>query len=162
MAVDMARPLRRRAIFAFTTLGFGLLGGCDTSQTEPITEPIGVRREAPKYFSAEEKRAARTLSIGNNSTLDDIKDQSKRALLCAVAVEALIERLRESGALNPEQLRLLQSLPSGYRRKAQAAGGKSEADLSNDEREIRAANDSPAELGRTGIACIQRLQDSIP
>lgn len=149
------RNCRRQALFC--ALGTLLLTAC-SPETTPASQPS---QTPVREFSAEDKRAARALSIGNQAALTGAATAYDRALLCNIALDSLTEQLQERGALTTEQQRAFAEVQQLYeRRLAQASGGKSQEQLATDRTEAEEANPEPSTQAQIAIGCLRQLQQA--
>lgn len=112
-------------------------------------------------FGADDRKAARMLSIGNTPELETTSDPYKLAVLCKVAIESLVAPIRESETLDSRQIAAFDRIVGFYtNRTAQlgAALGKSRSDIASDVETRRAADTDRSERGRAAVGCISRLQ----
>lgn len=150
----MTSQTRLRPTF-LCALGAVLLTAC-APETSPAPQPS---QTPAREFSAEDKRAAQALSIGNQAALTGAATAYDRALLCNIALDSLIEQLQERGALTTEQQRAFGEVQRLYeRRLAQAAGGKSQEELATDRTQAEEANPEPSTRAQIAIGCLRQLQ----
>lgn len=126
--------------------------GADPSATKPVAGQV-------RQFSAEDKRIARQLSLGNNSLLSQTSDPQRQALLCRDTLEAIEARLASTGALNGEALKALQSAKLFYENQAGKNADGAAGPRGTEDGFAASENPSQADAGRTALACLQRLQD---
>ncbi|WP_133366390.1 hypothetical protein [Qipengyuania sediminis] len=112
------------------------------------------RSEAPPTEA--ERRAARLLSLSNNSTLDAKTDPYDRAVLCTVAIEAVQQRLTEAIGMSAEQKQAMAAARGVYQRRA-AAAATGARDIRADAERMRTENEDPNQMMRTGVACLRQL-----
>lgn len=126
------------------------------SNGERAEQVIANPKTAP-VFGAEEKAAARALSVGSDSMAQTDAQPYAQALLCQVALEAVAEPLRQSGRLSAEQTAGVEQLIAFYERRVQSLStGKSEAELRLETEKYRAQ--AEATVSRTAFACLRKLQ----
>lgn len=141
-----------------SSLAAALTTSCSAPQNSAAPAPDG---RPTVQFSAQDKAAARSLSIGNTTTLQGAKDPYQLAMLCSVAIDTLMATLRQSAILSGEQLKAMEQIRGVYASRVQAlaaANGTGRAAIEKDLAELRNADDDQAEQARTAIGCIQRLQ----
>lgn len=105
-----------------------------------------------------ERAAARELSLGMSSSLQQTTEPYQRALQCRIAIDQVRQAIRESGALNEEQLRLIRTVRDNYVREALELGkqaGKSSAEIDADLASARESILSSSRGGAIALACIQ-------
>ena len=102
-------------------------------------------------------RAARLLSLSNNSALDAQSDPYDLAVTCIVAIDALSARVRSGAVLNDEQKQALVSAKRIYERKAIDAGEKSRAELARDVAAAQAASDDARQRLLAAVSCIRQI-----
>ena len=107
--------------------------------------------------SAPDMRAARLLSLSNNSALENAKGPYGIAVACVVALDVLQSQLAESNVLSGEQQSGLRRARDYFQKQAITAGGNSRQQLASDLEAERGATDDIAERARTAVACLRKL-----
>lgn len=122
--------------------------------------PGEVSENAP-IFSAEDREAARALSIGTVSTMeDDATGPYGQALLCAVALDAVISRLGEGEGGEIPQIATLKQAHVIYVQRANRLGrelGKSSLDIKTDGVERARKVPEMRDRAVTAIGCLRGL-----
>lgn len=134
-----------------TLTGFALVTACSEAGEQTA---IGSFKSLPKDFSAEEKRAARLLSIEGN--LSSYAGHPRiEAMTCVLGMEYLEEQMLRAGLLSEEQEAALEQAKSNYR--ARAAVNLSAEDAETLVRDSEAAITSPSDKVRRGLKCLRDL-----
>lgn len=134
-----------------------LLSACSNERRGPgnsteIAVPMATGAAgAPRQFGAEERAAARALSVGNSSLLGEGKGESEKARTCVAAIDFLTDRMRTAGILTADQQNALRAARRTYELRADRASG--EATGTDDE----TAPPSDQMLARAGLGCLQAL-----
>lgn len=132
-----------------------LLGSCSNS----VNAPGGGQEQAARAQVAPteaERRAARLLSLTNNSSLDTKSDPYERAVACIVAVSSLQQRMTDAIGMSAEQKRALVIAGQIYERKA-AAAHDGASSIKADVERVRSEAEDPNELARMGVSCLRQL-----
>lgn len=130
-----------------------LLSGCSTSDPAP---PSGNSGGAAR-FSAEDKRAARALSLGSGPDLGQVaQDPRQQALLCIAALGTIETRFGNTGAMSAEQTRALEQAKAVYRTKAGLAG-RSPADVADALKKATRQSPDVMTSARRAIGCLRNL-----
>lgn len=127
-----------------------MLTACSISTDAPEQR----QSAAPKIFSVEEKRIARALSIGGND-IDASAAPQYQATLCSLALAAINDRLRNSGALSAEQQQALRQAQAHFQRRSTT--GLSLEERSQTRKEVETAYPEPADRARFAIGCLRDL-----
>ena len=145
-----------RSLDALVVLAvFAVLGSCADSANAPGGgQTQAARAEVPPTEA--ERRAARLLSLTNNSSLDTKSDPYERAVACIVAVSSLQQRMTDAVGISAEQKRALVIAGQIYERKAAAAKDDA-ASLKADIERARSEAEDPNELARRGVSCLRQL-----
>ncbi|TCD06728.1 hypothetical protein EYB45_03305 [Erythrobacteraceae bacterium CFH 75059] len=156
-----SRPLRSRTVharIAAAAMVVALSGGL-AACGEPIALPdAATGTAAGRTPSAEERRAAQSLSIGNQQALAAATPYD-RALLCSFALEALDGQLRERGLLNDAQRQAFAQMRAEFARQLRAtAGERAEADVARDRQTVAEAHPEPGDQAQIAIGCLRRFQ----
>ncbi len=138
--------------------GVVAVAACSPVIDAPARDPLEVADGAPSPTSAE-RRAARLLSLTNNSSLDNKKTPYDRDVACLAAIGFLEGRMAEMIAISQEQRRALAQARGLYRRKALAEADGKDARAVDADRDVlqRDAEDDPAQSAKTAVACLRRL-----
>lgn len=133
-----------------------LLGACSAAIDAPQRPgPDAARAQVPP--SEAERRAARLLSLSNNSSLDSKSDPYDRAIACMVAIDLLTARLTEAIGVTGDQRRALAMARQIYERRAIAAAGKASRGIAVDVEKVRSQVEDPNQQARTGVSCLRQL-----
>ena len=119
--------------------------------------------EQPREFSAEDKRAARALSISNNPAVMNAESPYARALLCRNGIGALAEQFEKARGLSDEQRQAMEQARAYFDEQLRVLGqreGKSESDVSSDLEKVAQENVDTAENARIANACLRRLLEA--
>lgn len=120
-------------------------------------------RTQAREFSQEDKAAARALSIGNASAIEEAASPYAQALLCRNAIEKLAAQFRQTEGLSDEQIQGIEQVQALYDRRVRLLSGpesKSSENLSHDLDQPTADNSESKTNGRVAIACLRQLQES--
>lgn len=151
-------PLRRQQkSFALITL-VSLAAAC----SPPAAVTQGASTDQPaRQFGAEEKRAARALSIGNDPALVGDATPYDRALRCSIAFEALAKKFVEAGSGSGPQLRAIGQARALFDRRAGTLArqaNRTTAEMAGDRAKQAEAFPEGPERARAAIGCIRQLQ----
>lgn len=144
-----------RLPFAALTIAL-TLAGCNSG--EPSLP--GEAASASQTGDAEDRRAARSLSIGNAPALDDDVGSYIQALRCSIALETINERFINSGDFSAELKRGMLDAQAIYERQVAQLGaedGKSRKEIQGD---IEAQAKQIPEISTRGqivIGCLRKL-----
>lgn len=144
--------VRRLVVIAFT---YGALLSSCAGPGEALGDPEHDARSQAAPNEAE-RRAARLLSLTNNSSLDAKSDPYERAVLCVVAIDSLQERLRNAFGITGDQKRALAVARGVYERRADSAKAAG-ANLRGDIEKADSEAEDAGELARTGVSCLRQL-----
>jgi len=150
---------RRPARF-FIALSLASISANCAPSTDTATDELA--SSASDRFSAEDRRIARALSIGNNSTLDNANDPYDQALMCGVAIDFIAQAFESSTGLESAQRQAIKLARNLFAQRLYDLGrsrGKSRIEIERDR--ARKATDIPEDGTKAQIAigCIQRLQN---
>lgn len=135
---------------------FAPLAGCSADQPAIPSEPEWTR---PTQFSADDRRAAQALSIGNQETLASAATPYNQALLCSLALGSLNEQLQERGILDAAQQRAFAQMQALFDRQVrQRGGGKTQAEIALDREQVATDTPDPSTRAQIAIGCLRRLQ----
>ena len=127
------------------------LGACSgLDDTEIVEDSI----KPPSEFSAEHKRAALALSIGSDE-LTDPQDEEYKLVLCSVALEAIQEKIKESGLLTPEQQQAFDQARKSYEQRA--VQGANPAEVAQTRSEIESLYPEVSDRARFAVGCLRDL-----
>lgn len=130
-----------------------VLSGC----SQPAAVPAAKRQPLEVPPSEADMRAARLLSLSDNSSLDAKSDPYERAVTCVVSIDALSTKLASTAAITSQQKGALLAARSIYDRKAQEAGHKSAADVAREVRDAPADPDGLKQRLLTALSCIRQI-----
>ena len=114
-------------------------------------------RSAELRPSEAEVRAARLLSLSNNSALEAEKDPYKVAIACLVAIDALGTQLAGVTTLDDQQKQALVAARRIYERKALDASSKTAGQVAREVVAGQAQSDDLKQRLLTGISCLRRI-----
>lgn len=149
---DALNPIR---ILAACGAALALLGACSGPADAPDPARV-IAAPAQSSPTPAERRAARLLSLANNSSLDAKSDPYARAVACVVAIDSVQQRLSQAIGMSAEQKRAIVMARQIYERKA-AAAQPDAAVLSADLEKARSEAEDPNELARMGVSCLRQL-----
>lgn len=113
---------------------------------------------ASRSFSDDDRRAARSLSIGNVGALESLTSPFEQALLCSLALEEMIGRVGESGIAIPDaQKKVLDQARRIYERRASEGAQEAEAGLQEARQRIKDRYPEPAQRAQISVGCLQKL-----
>lgn len=138
----------RNALFSLAILSVTACTGQGTpagKQSEP---------ENQRIYSAEDKRIAQLLSIGETAAQDSSSPRDQ-ALLCSIALQSIANRLRQSGALSEAQLQAFAKAQNLYLKRA--AIGRSATELATAKSAMETAHPESSERARLAIGCLRNL-----
>ena len=127
------------------------LGAC-SGKADVASEQSGAGNQ--RVFSADDKRIARLLSIGETGVKAGGSPQDQ-ALLCDIALQSIADRLRQSGALSAVQMGAFDKAQSLYR--TRAAAGRTPAQLASARSAMETAHPEASERARLAIGCLRDL-----
>ena len=119
------------------------------------------RNVSQKQFSAEDKRAALALSIGQQSALVTAQSPYQRALLCVVSMDALSKRILGATGLTEPQREALALAGRHFEAQLRTVAkdaGKSDGNVKTDLEQTVRDHPDESENARVAIACQQQLQ----
>lgn len=134
--------------FLFSLIATGVLSACSAGNSP--TEEHEVSQQ--KTFSAEDKRIASALSIGNDEISSTVSPQY-RATVCSLSLQAIEERMRST--LSDEQRQAFAEAQALYDQRA--AVGLSQDDRERTVEEVEAAYPNPIDRARFALGCLQDL-----
>lgn len=144
-------------------LALVLSAACSDGGDAAAAPPAGDTPQEPaREFSEADRRAARALSIGSGTTVEETDSAYAQALLCTNAISVLIDRFRESGGVTAEQLQAVEQAGALYDRQLRSlAGGERRTpdDVTRDLERTAADNPEIAANARIALGCLQRLQE---
>lgn len=127
------------------------LAGCTAS---PDTADADREPQAPRTFSAEERRVAQALSVGGSDVREASSPRSY-AMLCTMALDTLGTRMEDGALLSAEQRQAFAAARRIYRERA--TGGLSREEQDALRREVETAHPEPGDRARFGIGCLREL-----
>lgn len=134
-----------------------LLAGCGATEPAPVP---GERPVEGREFSAEDKRAALALSLGNVSALSADATPYERSLSCSIALEAVYGQLAESGQLDSSMVSAIDQVRTIYDsrvRQLGSAANRSSAEIAADRLERAEEIPEPSERGQIAIGCLRAM-----
>lgn len=137
-----------------------LLASCSQP---PASREDDTPKSPPREFSAQDKKIAQALSVGNDSTVENADGPYDQALLCRNAIETIIGRLVDSGRAGGEvlgTLRQAQEVFDTRLRSLATSEGKSQNDLRRDIRDAAEQNVSSSTASRLVLGCFKNLQQT--
>ncbi|MCV0383296.1 MAG: hypothetical protein K5799_07525 [Erythrobacter sp.] len=141
---------------AFLTALALAASGCDTGRADQLDGEQ--TKVADQAFSAEQRRIAATLSIGNDPTLNGSDDPYDRAIACDIGISALERQLTSNGLLNQEQISALGRIDRNFNSQIAALGrerSKSSEQIAEDRaRKLEALPDTSSRM-RVAMGCIR-------
>jgi len=147
-------PISFRPIL-FGSFAF-LVVSCSSPQ-ESAQTPLD--ENALPQFSEEDRLAAQVLSIANRGRMPEAPSPYEQALACSQAIETIVERLRQSGALTDQQMQAVEEGKLIYERRAQLLRGQADPAAGNVQAEFSNARGSPTLRDQTlfAMGCLQEL-----
>lgn len=130
-----------------------MVTACSDQPDLPATHSDHTERHV---YGKQEKRIAQLLSIGETGVKLQGSPQDQ-ALLCDIALQAMSDQLRESGALSDVQMRAFAKIQALYRQRA--AEGRSKAQMASSRQDLEAAHSDDAQQVRVAIGCLRDLND---
>ncbi|OYW44558.1 MAG: hypothetical protein B7Z08_08005 [Sphingomonadales bacterium 32-68-7] len=133
---------------------------CSPSAQESTANDLA--SAAPGPFSAEDKRVARALSVGNSQLLDAADSPYEQALLCNVAINYMAEALEQRGGLQPDQQQAVALARDFFAERARDLGlgrGKSPVEIERDQATKASSIPEGRAKAQLAIGCVQRLQN---
>jgi transposase-like protein len=134
-----------------------LLASCGSGDTTPVPDAMP---EQGREFSAEEKRAALALSIGNVQALSAETSAYDRSLLCSIALESVGMQLSQGGQLDPAVVDAVEQVRAVYNNRVQQLGsaeGKTVADIAADRQQRSEQIPEQSERGQIAIGCLRAM-----
>ncbi|MXP27953.1 hypothetical protein GRI58_03840 [Porphyrobacter algicida] len=129
------------------------------SEPAPVS-PRESKITKPINFTADDKRAAQALSLGNAAALKGGSNQYDQSLLCSISIESIMSKLRDTGTFSPQQLASVEKAKKIYDERASAAAkeqSKSRADISRDRAQLASKHQDEMERARLSIGCLKSL-----
>lgn len=137
---------RARGALVAAALGALLAAGCSDQSGDAAQQQVPA-----KQFSAQDKRVAAALSLGNESGIDETLSPADRARLCRYLISDLEGLLRRSGSLTSELEQGFDLAKQMYDRRVEAnGGGASGASLAEGKTE--------SERARMALTCVRALE----
>ena len=136
-----------------------LLAACSSGEPPSEATATGSTRE----FSAEDKRAAEALSIGNSQEVTAAGSPYSRALLCRHGIAVLAANFETAPGLSQEQREAMEQASAYFDQQLRQLGSeenKSAAEITSDLEQTAEDNTDLAANARTAVACLQRLRDA--
>ena len=136
-----------------------VLPACDAGRP-----PREARPDAEiQAFSDAEKAAAKTLSIGDNQTLETMSDPMAKALACNRSIGSLIETLRGSDALTDLQWDAIKEARDFYGQQVPVdrTGGTSDGNAEYPTDNPQEIEIGPANDARLALACLRALEGQL-
>ena len=130
-----------------------LVGACSPVSDQAERDELPLRTK----FSDEDRRIARTLSVGSNSIRGDASPQY-RAMVCNLALATIADRMRVSGVLTQEQQKAFAQAQSLYRRRSEAGLSMEERDQLQSDVEATYPNDS--DRAKSAIECLRDMGEA--
>lgn len=130
-----------------------MLAGCAPSDTNRPADTASAKRT----FSAEERRIAEALSVGGAEVRETTSPRSY-AMLCAMALDALGERLDKGDLLTMQQRDALTTAQRLYNSRASSGLYREEQDALR--REVEAMHPDTGDRARLGIGCMRSLAET--
>ncbi|HEY8605370.1 hypothetical protein [Tsuneonella suprasediminis] len=142
-------------ILAATSL---MLAGCSETSSAPQTYDRYAK--APE-FSEADKAVARALSLGDDRSLEKLKEPGARAIACSQAIGEIAAKLRDVGGIGEEQIVVLERARKIYADQIPADAAKSlQVSANGDGPDDQADSDAASvKSGQTAIVCLRKLQD---
>ena len=156
LMIDMKRLQSagfKRAFILMPLLLAACGGGGDTQAREDVP------KEA-RSFSADDKRAAASLSIGNVQSVSSDMTAYDRSLTCSIALQQVKTRLSASGQLNTAIIDSINQVNMVYDnqvRQLGAADNKSSADIAADRTGRTEEMMEQSQQGQIAIGCLRAL-----
>lgn len=147
----------KQSVFLWATIYSFSLVACSNGELTAERQPHDERRE----FGAEEKRAARALSISNTEIVANAESPYARALLCRHGLTEMAGMMRETWSLSSEQeqaLRHAEAMLDERLRELAGAEGKSSEGIQEDLEQTAQNNRDQARNVRMAVGCIEQLQ----
>lgn len=116
---------------------------------------------APEFSSAD-KAAARALSLGDERSLEKLKEPGAQAAACSRAIGEIAAKLREAGGISAEQIAVLDRARQIYEDRIPPARENSAQPLamnSSDPDDQADPDAASVKSGQTAIVCLRNLQD---
>lgn len=151
------RP-RRLILIAVATCA-ATIAGCAASD-RPSEQENGSK---PVVYTAEDKRIARLLSIGNRQDLL-VGSAYDKAQLCSVAIETIEDQMRKSDVLSAQQLRAVALARTAFDRQALALGraeGKSADRVIADRRALIQDDLKRQERMQLSLSCLEQARQIV-
>lgn len=143
----------RNNLFYMTIFSLLLATACSSEQPSDLMDE---QLEASRDISAEERQAARALSLVDSGQITAV-DPYEKARQCSVAIGALTSSVEGLGTFSPEQVQVLADAKAVYDRRMRSEGSGAEQ-LSQDSPQPQDEEGSDtAEQARTAIACLREL-----
>lgn len=129
-----------------------VLTACSVSEKDQVQEQELF--PTSHEFSAEDKRVARVLSLGNEIARDNSTPQYK-AVLCTLALAEIKDRMGESNLMSSQQSEAFAKVQNVYRRRASVGlSGQEREKLRSD---VEADHPEQRERARFAIGCLRDL-----
>jgi len=110
-------------------------------------------------YSAQERRAAERLSIGNVGAIDAAGSAYRQATLCVIALESVAELAEAGNAMTPEQGRAIEQARRLFEERAQRNAAADEG-VSPEEvrRALEVQYPETRQRAQLALGCLRRLQ----
>ncbi|UVI40854.1 hypothetical protein [Qipengyuania spongiae] len=110
-------------------------------------------------YSAQDRRSAELLSIGNVGAIDSVGSPYRQATLCVVALETLLELVEASGTMTSEQREAIGQSRRLFEQRAQrAAASEDSINPIEERRAIEAQYTGRREQAQLALGCLRKLQ----
>ncbi|ABC64772.1 hypothetical protein ELI_13400 [Erythrobacter litoralis HTCC2594] len=132
------------------------LGCADPDEAAPRDDTAAQTRE----FSAEDKRVASLLSIGDSAALEESEGPYEQARMCRDSINAMIVRFRSLDALDASQVRAMETARELFQSRMDAAIETARPGDAAQEDELAELPDDQqaARQARIAIACVRTLE----
>jgi hypothetical protein len=155
--MDRLRNTRSPALKAALLPVALLLSACGSGEAAPTPGKIP---EQAREFSAEDKKAALALSMGNVQALSAETSAYDRSLLCSIALESVQAQLSESGQLDTAMINAIDQVRTIYTTRVQqlgAAENKSGSEIAADHQQRVEELSQRSERGQIAIGCLRAM-----
>ena len=152
MTRDFAKPLLFAPLCAILA--------CAACSSGP--ERIATEDDARSTFTQEEKRAAQSLSLGNDPAAIQPSSDYEKALYCQIAVNWTFERLSDAQPVMANQEVAMQRVLALFDQQVETmarSASRTARDIEDDRAQAKEKFGEGANLGRAAISCIRDAQN---
>ena len=131
-----------------------------TACSDRTLSPERLPEDTPQAsYSAQERRAAERLSIGNVGAIDAAGSAYRQATLCVIALESVAELAEAGNAMTPEQGRAIEQARRLFEERAQRNAADDQVVSPDEERRaLEVQYPETRQRAQLALGCLRRLQ----